>query len=49
MALKASSDALDEGTCPGTLVQFGVDQRGAGRAATCDIGAYERDPTSPPD
>jgi len=54
MALKASSGALAGGTCPGTLIVFGVDQRGAGRPAeiqglSCDIGAYERDPTSPPD
>lgn len=44
MALKASSDALEQGDCPGTLVQFGVDQRGESRGPTgpCDIGAFER-------
>jgi CSLREA domain-containing protein len=44
MALKGASDALGEGTCPGTLLQRGVDQRGVGRPPTCDIGAFERDP-----
>ena len=48
-ALKGSSDALDEGTCPGSIIQLGVDQRGAGRPNACDIGAFERDPISPPD
>lgn len=49
MGLTGESDALGEGTCPGTLLPRGVDQRGAGRPAACDIGAFERDPTSPPD
>lgn len=44
MALPASSDAIGEGSCPGTLVQRGVDQRGLGRPSICDIGAFERDP-----
>jgi hypothetical protein len=53
MALKAASGAIEEGTCPGTLIQRGVDQRGAGRPSvslglSCDIGAFERDPISPP-
>ena len=43
-ALKGTSDAIDEGTCPGTLIQRGVDQRGEGRPSVCDIGAFERDP-----
>ena len=47
--LTGESDALGEGTCPGSLLPLGVDQRGAGRPAACDIGAFERDPTSPPD
>lgn len=43
MALKGSSDALEAGDCPGTLVQFGVDQRGESRAPPpCDIGSFER-------
>ncbi len=53
-ALKGSSDAIEEGTCPGTIIQSGIDQRGAGRPSvvlglSCDIGAFERNPTSPPD
>jgi hypothetical protein len=43
-ALKGTSDAIDGGTCPGTLIQRGVDQRGEGRPSVCDIGAFERDP-----
>jgi CSLREA domain-containing protein len=43
-ALKASSDAIGEGACPGTILQLGVDQRGEGRPNVCDIGAFERDP-----
>ena len=42
--LTAASDALDEGACPGTIIQSGVDQRGEGRPNVCDIGAFERDP-----
>jgi CSLREA domain-containing protein len=43
-ALKGTSDAIGKGTCPGTLIQRGVDQRGEGRPSVCDIGAFERDP-----
>lgn len=44
MALKASSDAIEAGNCPGSLVVFGVDQRGVGRGTypVCDIGSFER-------